>query len=109
MLQSDRPKCKTSEMTSLAAGLHLHSFREKQFDMPLAVPVMLGNVVPEAHEIMNCSGTKLTTSIPGLTVQQESASATEKLSPAIFHLSPMLNKASGSLLFSLGWLETCLL
>lgn len=70
-------------------------------DLRLAVPVTLGNVVSEAHEIMNCYGTKLTTSIPGLTVQQESVSPTEKPSLAIFLLSPRLNKASGSLLFSL--------
>lgn len=34
-------------------------------------------------------------------VQQESALPTGKLSPAIFHLSLMLNEACGSLLFSL--------
>lgn len=71
--------------------------------LPLAVPVTSGNVVSVAHEIMeNCYGTKLTTNTPGLTVQQESASPTEKLSPAIFHLNLMLNKARGAL-FSVVW------
>lgn len=72
-------------------------------DLPLAVPVTSGNVVSAAHEIMeNCYGMKLTTTnTRGLKVQQESPSPAEKPSPAAFHLSPVLSKASGSLLRSL--------
>lgn len=70
-------------------------------DLPLAVSVTSGNVVSVVHEITaNCYGTKLATNTPGLTVQQE-RNHTEKLSPAVSHLGPMLNKASGSLLCSL--------